>query len=274
MVRMWCPYACCWLSEVAMRRWMFLVIPLVVAGCATWGQGGFDGGRSFDSRADTTITKDNVGQLHEVWKLPGMSPVVGGGHVFASLNDPSPIVRHALVAYPEAGCTGSGVPTCAESWSLDGRYSPPATDGTSVFAVSIDSNVLHVLGTDGTPKWTYTPSAVAGATTVLAPDIRIDNGTVWLDVQDTNGSVRTDRLVSLPAAGCNSATCTAALTIGGTAIATKRDNNAVDVGSFLATEGVVLASRFANPGLSVHAYDPTTGAELWRSSENANLVAA
>jgi hypothetical protein len=261
-----------------MRRWMFFVIPLLVAGCATWGQGGFDGGRSFDDRSDTAITTDNVTQLHEVWKLPGSTPVVGGGHVFDSLNDPSPIVRHALVAYPEAGCTGSGVPTCAESWSLDGRYSPPATDGTSVFAVNLTTNVLRVLGTDGTPRWTYTPSAVAGATTVLAPDIRIDNGTVWLDVRDTKGGARTDRLVSLPAAGCNAATCAATLTIGGNAIATERDNNGVDVGSFLATEGVVLASRATTtsccPDVNVHAYDPTTGSELWRSSEDANLVAA
>lgn len=115
-----------------MRRWMFLFVPLLVAGCATWGQGGFDGGRSFDNRFDQSITAANVTQLHEVWKLPGSTPVVGGGHVFDSLNDPNPLVRHALVAYPEAGCTGTGVPTCAESWSVGGRFSPPTTDGTSV----------------------------------------------------------------------------------------------------------------------------------------------
>jgi hypothetical protein len=236
-----------------MRRVGILVAALVLGGCGAWGQAGFDGGTSSDNRADTTITAANVAQLHEGWKLPGSAVVLGGGFAFTTFGDPSPSARHALVAYPEQGCTGSGIPTCAEAWSRDGLYSQPVTDGASVFVVDRAANVVRAFGVDGSPRWTYTPAPVTGATTTLATTLRVADGRLWAQAVDvTAANVRTDRLVALPTNGCGASTCTAVTTIGGDPI----DN-------FLAAEGVVFSDR----ALRVHMYDAATGNELWRTGD-------
>jgi hypothetical protein len=232
---------------------VLMVAVLVVAGCGAWGQAGFDGGASSDNRADTALTAANVGGLHEVARVPGRAVVIGGGHAFTALDDPAPAARHALVAYDEQDCTGSGVPACSEAWSRSGLYSQPVTDGTSVFVVDRAANVVRVFGVDGTPLWTYTPAPVSGATTKLGTTLRLDDGRVWAQAMDTAaGNVRTDRLVALPAIGCGAATCNGVTTIGGD----PTDN-------FLAGDGVVFADRAER----LHTYDAADGTELWRTSE-------
>ncbi len=248
-----------------MRRVVVIVLLTVVAGGCAWGQSGYSGGQAFDNRGESQITPTSVGSLHEVWRFAGPNVVLGGGYAYASLNDASPLVRHALVAYREAGCTGTGVPTCAEAWHRDGRFSPPVSDGTSVFVVDQGANALQVLGTDGTPQWTFSAPATTGSTSTLDSTIRLDGGRAWVLSHDVDASaVETGRLFSVPAGGCGTATCAAQTTISGGA-----------VNSFVVVNGTVVASRLdATLGAHLHAYNAATGSERWRSSEAGTVAAA
>lgn|GEM_PF-5835188 len=178
--------------------------------------------------------------------IPGA--IVGGGYLLTKTSA-------GLVAFATGGCSGSGVPTCAPAWHVDGTFGDPVTDGSAVFVRDLATEHLRAFDTHGQPLWSFAIPAIANTTSVLLNGIRIDGAKVWAEIDDTANNAQTGRIVSLPAGGCGGATCNAITTITTNSFAN----------GFSVAEGLVFTRSV---GLSLSAFDAATGIEQWRSSIN------
>lgn len=101
----------------------FLV--LVAMGCS-WTMVGHDGGHSFSSPFDGSITRENVGELRELWTGNGTRasvPVAGDGRVFTVQ---AAATGADLASYAAQGC---GAAVCAPTWTQPAGGTPLLAGG-------------------------------------------------------------------------------------------------------------------------------------------------
>ena len=134
-----------------------VVIAVVAAGCS-WSAVGHDGGHSFSSPGDRTVTPENVAGLHELWKGTGTgasAPVAADGRVFTVQSAAS---GRELAAYPAPGC---GTALCAPTWTQPAAGTPLLAGGR-VIAKAADVSPTpcpYPLP----PYWCFEVTAIGGA---------------------------------------------------------------------------------------------------------------
>jgi hypothetical protein len=118
-------------TRIRIRSSVVLLV-LVAAGCS-WTMVGHDGGHSFASPLDRTITPQNVGSLHELWSGTGTgasAPVAADGRVFIVEGGTD---DRELAAYAAPGC---GSTRCRPTWTTPAAGTPLLAGGQVIAGTS------------------------------------------------------------------------------------------------------------------------------------------